>query len=136
MRRRIPGLHQAAPQEQDLPDGFFLVEVVRVRYRSQPDKPFLTLDVVVLEPRQFAKQEISARLYCSAKALWNLNWFLRDFGYDPDLLGRDEVEEKALVGLRGVIKVSHTRFNGRSYLNLDGFAATDSWSQFDLEKAG
>ena len=27
-----------------------------------------------------------------------LNWFLRDFGYDTDLLGRDEIDERALLG--------------------------------------
>jgi len=45
-------------------------------------------------------------LYCTPKALWKLNWFLRDFGYDTELLGRDEVDEKALLGLRGVVRVS------------------------------
>jgi hypothetical protein len=135
MKRHIPGLHQAAPQEQDLPDGFCLVQVARVRYRGA-EKPYLSLDLVVQEPSALAGREIAARLYCTVKALWKLNWFLRDFGYDFDRLERDEVEEKAIVGLRGVAKVSHTRFNGRSYINLDGFAPADSWSQFELEKAG
>ena len=26
------------------------------------------------------------RLYCTAKAMWKLGWFLRDFLYDPELL--------------------------------------------------
>lgn len=136
MKRRIPGLHQAAPQQQDLPDGFCLVEVVRARYRAHSEKPYLNPDLAVLEPRPLAAREIAARLYCTVNALWKLNWFLRDFGYDLNLLERDEVEGKAVIGLRGVVKVSHTRFNGRSYINLDGFAPADSWSQFDLEKAG
>ena len=29
------------------------------------------------------------------KALWKLDWFLRDFGYDTELLGRDEVDESS-----------------------------------------
>jgi hypothetical protein len=29
-----------------------------------------------------------------AKALWKLNRFLRDFGYDTELLARDEVDDK------------------------------------------
>ena len=62
MKRHIPGLHQSAPQEQGVPDGFFLAEVARVRYRSHPEKPFLTLELTVLEPRQFAAREISGRL--------------------------------------------------------------------------
>ena len=49
----------------------------------------------------------SGRLYCTPKALWKLDWFLRDFGYDTELLGHDEVDEKHLVGLSGVVKISH-----------------------------
>jgi hypothetical protein len=61
--------------------------------------------------------------------LWKLNWFLRDFGYDTELLGRDEIDEKSLIGLRGVIKISHTVVNGTSLLNLDGFASAGQWEQ-------
>jgi hypothetical protein len=49
-------------------------------------------------------------------------WFLRDFLYAQDLLGREEVDEKALSGLRGVVKISRTTVNGTSLLNFDGFA--------------
>jgi len=49
-------------------------------------------------------RKISSRLYATMKALWRLNWFLRDFAYDRDLLGRDEVDEKALLGLTGVLR--------------------------------
>jgi hypothetical protein len=38
--------------------------------------------------------------------LWKLSWFLRDFVYDPELLGREEIDEKALFGLRGIVKYS------------------------------
>jgi len=54
--------------------------------------------------------------------MWPLSWFRRDFRYDTELLGRDEIDEKALVGLRGVVKISHTVVKGTSLLNLDGFA--------------
>ena len=30
---------------------------------------------------------LNGRLYCTPKAIWKLRWCLRDFGYDPDLLG-------------------------------------------------
>ena len=136
MRRRIPGLHEAAPQTEEVPAGFFLVRVSRASYRSHPEKPFLTLHFTILEPRQFASRSISGRLYCTVKALWKLNWFLREFGYDIELLGRDEIDNKALVGLCGVIKVSHSRVNGRTYLNLDGFAPATTWDEFLLEQAG
>jgi hypothetical protein len=48
MRRHIPGLHQAAAtQEQEIPDGFFLVRVDKATYRAYKDKPFLTLILAV-----------------------------------------------------------------------------------------
>jgi hypothetical protein len=61
--------------------------------------------------------------------LWKLNWFVRDFGYDTELLGRDEIDEKSLAGLRGVVKIIHTVVNGTSLLNLDGFAPAVEWEQ-------
>ncbi len=72
---------------------------------------------------------LSSRLYCSPKTLWKLNWFLRDFGYDAELLGRDEVDETQLVGLKGVVKISHIDFKRASLLRLDGFAPADRWEE-------
>ena len=63
------------------------------------------------------------------EALWKLNWFLRDFGYDTELLGRDEVDETQLIGLKGVVKISHIVFNATSWFRLDGFARADSWEE-------
>jgi hypothetical protein len=137
MRRHIQGLREAAGrQEQQVPDGFFLVTVERAAYRAYRDKPFLALQLRVAEPREFCQCRLSARLYCTSKALWKLNWFLRDFAYDPDLLSHDQIDDKALAGLQGVVKISYTNLNGRSYLNLDGFAPTANWQDFQLEKAG
>jgi hypothetical protein len=83
----------------------------------------------ILEPSRFAGHILSSRLYCSPKALWKLNWFLRDFGYDSDLLGRDEVDETRLVGLKGVVKISHIAYNGASQLRFDGFAFASRWGE-------
>jgi len=60
--------------------------------------------------------------------LWKFSWFLRDFGYDAELFGREEIEDKALIGLSGVVKVSHAVVNGRSLLNLDAFAPAAAWA--------
>src|SRR5207253_1698914 len=49
-------------------------------------------------------------------------WFLRDFGYDAQLLKDDRVDDKALLHLRGVVRTSYTTLNGRSYQNLEAFA--------------
>jgi hypothetical protein len=94
-----------------------------------PQKPFFSLRLAVLEPKEYTGQIISGRLYCTPRALWRLNWFLRDFGYDTELLGRDEVDEKALLGLRGVVRTSRTTLNGRSFLNLGGFAPAGEWEE-------
>jgi hypothetical protein len=53
---------------------------------------------------------------------------LRDFGYDVELLGRDEVDERQLVGLEGVVKISHIVFNGASLPRFDGFAGNAAFS--------
>src|SRR5437588_11418415 len=107
MRRQITGLHAADRCAADqIPDGVFLARVDKVHHRWQAQKPYFAVTFEILEPCRLVGHFLSSRLYCNPKALWKVNWFLRDFGYDTDLLGRDEVDEKALVGLRGVVKVS------------------------------
>jgi hypothetical protein len=129
MNRHIPGLNPHTLNGAEIPDGLFLVRVERASYRAHPAKPFFNLRFAILEPEEMSGKALSGRLYCTTKALWKLSWFLRDFGYDAELLGRDEVDEKALVGLRGVLKVSQATFNGRCYLNLDGFAPEGQWEE-------
>ncbi len=130
MRRHIPGLHSEAQNHEDNAlEGVFLVRVDRAFYRWHPQKPFFALRLAILEPKEHSGQAISGRLYCTPKALWKLSWFLRDFAYDSDLLGRDEVDEKALLGLRGVIRTSRTTLNGRSFLNLEAFAPAGEWEE-------
>jgi hypothetical protein len=132
MKRRLPGLSQAALPISEVPDGLYLVRVERVQYRWDKQKPHYAVRFAVVEPKQFASTSLLARLYCTPKALWKFSWFLRDFGYDAELLGRDELEEKKIVGLTGVVKVSHTTVNGRTYLNLDAFAPAGEWDEFSL----
>ena len=130
MRRQITGLRAADRCTADqLPDGIFLARVQGVSFRRQAQKPYYMVRLIVLEPRRFAEQEISSRLYCSPRALWKLNWFLRDFGYDSELLSRDEVDERQIIGLQGVVKISHVTFNGTSLLRFDGFAPAARWEE-------
>jgi hypothetical protein len=110
-------------------EGVFLVRVQRVQFRRQAQKPYYTLSLAILELSRFSGHILSSRLYCSPKALWKLNWFLRDFGYDTELLGHDEVDETQLVGLKGVVKISHIVCNGASLLRLDGFAPAGRWEE-------
>ncbi len=130
MRRRIQGLHEADQSAPDkVRDGLLLVRVDRAQHRWDARKPFYLLRFSILEPKELSGHSVSARLYCTPKALWKLTWFLRDFGYDTELLGRDEIDEKRLVGLCGVVKISHVVVNGASLLNLDGFAPASQWEE-------
>jgi hypothetical protein len=127
MRRHIPGLHSKQQDLESNLDGLFLVRVERASYRWHPQKPFLALQFVVLEPKSFESRSFCGRLYCTERALWKLTWFLTDFGYDTELLNRDQVDEKSVLNLRGVVRTSHTTVNGRSYQNLDAFAPAGEW---------
>ena len=130
MRRRIQGLHESDSSAGDrVPDGLFLVRVEKAQHRWQAQKPYYLLRFLVVEPKVFEGRCLTGRLYCTPRALWKLTWFLRDFGYDSELLGQDEVDDKSLVGLRGVVKISHVILNGTSLLNLDGFAPASRWEE-------
>jgi hypothetical protein len=128
MTRRFPGLHQASVPAE-LPNGLYLVRVDRVQYRWHARKPYYSVRFAVLEPKRWAGTSVTGRVYCAERALWKLSWFLRDFGYDTELLGSDELDEKLLVKLHGVIKVSYRVVNGASLLNLDGFAPAAQWEE-------
>ena len=136
MRRQIPGLHQQTQTGNEIPDGLFLVRIERAFYRYHPQKPFFALRFSILQPEELAGETLPGRLYCTPKALWKLRWFLCDFGYDADLFSRDMIDEILLLGLRGVVKVSHTTFNGRSFFNLDGFASADKWEELSASTVG
>ena len=130
MKRRIQGLCDNTRSAADqIPDGVFLVRVDKAQFHWHAKKPFYLLRLAILEPHDFGGRTISGRVYCTTKSLWKLGWFLRDFLYDPELLGREEVDEKALSGLRGVVKISHRTVNVSSLLNFDGFAPASQWEE-------
>ena len=79
MKRYVSGLSKADPApDQGIPDGVFLVRVERAQYRWHAQKPYFSVVFLVLEPVDMRGRRFSARLYATAKALWKLNWFLRD----------------------------------------------------------
>ena len=131
MNRKVPGLAETARDSRaEIPDGIFLVRVDAAQFRWHAHKPFYVLRLSILEPRALlVGQPIVGRLYCTRKAMWKLGWFLRDFLYDPELLAHDQVDEKVLPGLRGVVKISHTVINGISLITLDGFAPASQWEE-------
>jgi hypothetical protein len=133
VKRHIPGLHAESRNQDELLEGLFLVRVDGANYRWHPQKPFFVIHFAVLEPKEYNSRSISGRLYCTPKALWRFNWFLRDFGYDTDLLGREEVDEKALLGLKGVIRTVRKSFARRSFLSLDAFAPSEEWEATSID---
>jgi hypothetical protein len=83
MKRYFESLRPADRSAIDsLPDGLFLVRVDRVQYRWHAQKPYYRIRFAVLEPKHLAGCLMTGRLYCTARAMWKLSWFLRDFGYD------------------------------------------------------
>ena len=127
MKRHIPGLHFDAASDSAKLDGIFLVRVETARYQYHSLKPFFTLSFSILKPEDRAGTVVSGRLYSTAKAAWRLRWFLREFGYDTALLEQDVVDEQAMRGLHGIIKVSHSTIHGHAVVNLDGFARAERW---------
>ena len=135
MKRQVPGLADTARASgPEIPDGVFLVRVDHAQHRWQAQKRVYVLRLSILEPKVLAGRSLVSRLYCTPKAMWKLGWFLRDFLYDPELLSQDEVDEHALRGLIGVVKISHAVRNGISLVNLDGFAPASQWEE--LSNAG
>jgi hypothetical protein len=132
MKRRFPGLQRTVESDSVL-EGVYLVRVEQVRYRWNAPKPVYEVRLQVIEPKTFAGHSFASRLYCTPKALWKLSWFLRDFGYDSELLGRDELDEEALVGLIGVVQISHVAVHGTSLLNLEAFAPASRWSDSRMQ---
>ncbi len=129
MKRKIQGLAHASQQPPDVPDSVYLVRVESVRFERERARPAYRLKFTVLSPRECAGQSITGRIWCTPKSLWKLSWFLRDFGYDQELVGRDEIDDKRLVGLRGVVKISHVTVSGRHFTSLDAFAQATAWEE-------
>ncbi len=128
MKRHIQGLHDADQSgATQVREGLFLVRVERAQHRWHARKPFYVLRFSILEPKELSGEPITGRLYCTPRALWKLNWFLRDFGYDTKMLGQDEIDDKGLIGLSGIVKISHVVVEGTSLLNLDAFAPASHW---------
>ena len=129
MRSLLPGLHFREHLGDAPLEGFSWVRIDQASYRWHAHKPLVVLRFVVLEPHCHATRTFSGRLYCTQRALWKLNWFLRDFGYDPELLAQDRIDERALLNLQGVLRTSLITFHGRSYQNLDAFTPATAWEE-------
>jgi len=45
------------------------------------------------------------------------------------LLSRGEINDRALVGVEGVVKVSYANVKGMFYLNFEAFAPAGKWKE-------
>jgi hypothetical protein len=130
VKRCLPELSETARDlDPETSDGVFLVRIDRARYCWHARKPSYELRLSIVEPLRFAGRSLVSRLDCTPKAMWKLGWFLRDFRYDPELLDRGEIDERALRGLTGIAKISYSVVNGRQQANLEGFAPATQWKQ-------
>ena len=53
MKRRFPGLSQAALPISEVPDGLYLVRIERMQYRWDKQKPYYAVRFTVCEPKAF-----------------------------------------------------------------------------------
>ncbi len=133
MRRYFESLRPADVSAiHSVQDGLFLVRVARAQYRWHKQKPYYEIRFAVLKPKHLTGCLMTGRLYCTPRAMWKLSWFLRDFGYDPELLGKNAIDDQALVDLWGVVKVSEVTVHGISVLNFDGFAPAARWEELSI----
>lgn len=124
MRFHVPNLQN---EDAETFEGIFLVRVQSAQYCWQSPKPHLTIRFSVLQPAELHLRSFTGRLYCTPKAVWRLSCFLRDFGYDPDLLNQKQVDEQAMLGLEGVVQTTRKTFGGHRFLSLERFAPSSDW---------
>ena len=125
MKRKIPGLCQPSHVDEKNADTY-LVRVVTAHYRAGR-APHLSLTFAIIEPADHRGLKIVSRIDCRPKSFWKLSWFLKDFGYDQALLYDDEIDEKAMVGLEGVITISNRVRGQQPSCKLHSFAPAHLW---------
>ena len=86
---------------------------------------------LILEPAPYAGRYVRTRLYCHDRALWKLRWFFHDFNYDAELLAADELDDRRVVGLEGVIRSGMGK-DGHRCLDVQGFAPSERWGEMSV----
>jgi hypothetical protein len=70
--------------------------------------------------------------YCHERAVWKLRWFLSDFNYDAELFAADELDDRRVIGLEGVIRLAYWGDDGHRHLDVQGFAPSERWHDLSL----
>ncbi len=128
MRTHIQGLNQPS-ERKPLIEGLYKARVVKFEPAGHAAKPCRKATFLILEPDSLAGRHVKTRLYCHERALWKLRWFLSDFGYDSDLMAEEELDDRRVVGLEGVIRLAYWGMNGTRRLDVQGFAKLDRWAE-------
>ena len=134
MRTKIQGLNQAS-ERKPLVEGLYRARVVRFEPAGHAAKPCRTATFLILEPTAYSGRYVRTRLYCHERALWKLRWFLSDFGYDPGLMAVEELDDRRVVGLEGVIRLAYWGTDGHRRLDVQGFAPLDRWAELSRDQA-
>jgi len=134
MRTKIQGLSQAS-ERKPLVEGLYRARVVRFEPAGHAAKPCRTATFLILEPAPYAGRYVRTRLYCHERALWKLRWFLSDFGYDPGLMAAEELDDRRVVGLEGIVRLAYWGSDGHRRLDVQGFASIDRWTELSRDQA-
>jgi hypothetical protein len=128
MRVKIQGLNHTS-ERVPLVEGLYRARVVRFEPAGHAAKPCRAATFLILEPALYAGRHVRTRLYCHERALWKLRWFLSDFGYDADLLAAEELDDRRVVSLEGVIRLAYWGSDGHRRLDVEGFAPAERWAE-------
>lgn len=132
MRTKIQGLSQLSERIPPV-EGLYRARVVRFEPAGHAAKPCRAATFLTLDPPQYAGRHVRTRLYCHERALWKLRWFLSDFGYDTDLLAAEELDDRCVVGVEGVIRLAYWGTDGHRRLDVQGFAPAERWADLCRE---
>ena len=133
MRMKIQGLSQVS-ERKPLVEGSYRARVVRFGPAGHAPKPCRAATFLILEPALYAGRFVRTRLYCHERALWKLRWFLNDFNYDAELLAADELDDRRVVGLEGVIRLAYWGDDGHRRLDVQGFAPSERWGDLSVHQ--
>ena len=134
MRIRIQGLNHPS-EKTPLVEGLYRARVVRFEPAGHAPNPCRAATFLILEPPGFAGRHVRTRLYCHERAIWKLRWFLSDFRYDPELMAAEELDDRRVVGLEGIIRLAYWGADGRKRLDVQGFAPSERWEELSGEMA-
>jgi hypothetical protein len=133
MRTKIQGLSQVS-ERSPLVEGLYRARVVHFELPGHAAKPCRRVTFLILEPAPYAGRYVRTRLYCHDRALWKLRWFLNDFNYDTELLAADELDDRRVVGLEGVIRLAYWGNDGHRRLDVQGFAPSERWGELSVHQ--